>query len=203
MRVDGRDLSLRRGGHVSHHGQRHVKMTVAVRAPGEAPEFTQRRRFDRAPHRPKMAVGQRHVDGLQPDRFGQLWKIDRHHVRRRRDAGLAAKFGERLEARKVAFGATRVFRVEQFRFQQRGHWTALQTPAAVGIDREPGVRQGVGQGADAVALGGAVEDAAFKLEGREPESIAHREGLFDDGSSIEGFLAAHALPGSSPSAAAA
>ena len=94
--VDGRHVSTGGGGDVRHHRQGHVEMVVAVRTPGQALQFAQGRGFDGAAHRPEVAIGQRHVDRLQANRFDELRVIDGDHVRRSSDAGLEAELGHRL-----------------------------------------------------------------------------------------------------------
>ena len=166
VRINSGNFSRRGGGDMREHRERNIEVIVRVRTPGEpAPIAAELRHAHGALHGPEMRIGQRNIHGLQLQRVGQLRPIGSDHVRRRREAGRAAKFRHYLAAGFSILRSAGIFGVSQNfvligakrnRFRER--------PRAIRIERDAGFRKTFCQCGDSFHFLHAGEDAAFEFE---------------------------------------
>jgi len=93
-------------------------------------------------------------------------------------------------------GADRILRVGENTAEVPAELDSVgERPAAVGIERDPGVREPLGKGADGLDLGHAREHSALELEVAEAVPVPCCFGQRDDRGRGECRLAAQPLPG--------
>ena len=196
----------RGGGDVGEHRQRHVEVVVGVRAPGQSPCVAELRDAHRAGHRPEVRIGQRNVDGAGADRVAQLAPVGADHVRRRRKPGGPLELGHHLATGEAALGPDGILGVGEHvgQFAARLH-RIVEQPAAVGVQRDAGVGEAVGERDDRLGLVGGGQHAALELEVGEAVPRLGRLGEPDDGLGRQRLLVADAQPvvGSPASSSAA
>ena len=171
-------------------------MVVGVAAPHQAEIIAHLAHPDGARHGPEVRVGQGDIHTAQGDAVAHLPPVGVNHVGGGGHAALLAELRHNFAAGEAAFGAAGVLTVGQNLLQLRGKGQrVLQQPAAVGVQGDAGLGEGLLQSLDGLQLLPALQHAALELEVLKAVLFIGGPGQRHNGVGGQRLLVAQAVPG--------
>ena len=194
--VDAVELAGHRRGALGHHGQGDIEVVVGVAAPHQAEIIAHLAHPDGARHGPEVRVGQGDIHTAQGDAVAHLPPVGVNHVGGGGHAALLAELRHNFAAGEAALGAAGILAVGQNLLQLRGKGQrVLQQPAAVGVQGNAGLGEGLLQSLDGLQLLPALQHAALELEVFKAVLFIGGPGQRHNGVGGQRLLVAQAVPG--------